>query len=52
VAAITATRWVAGASWPLCADVRIAADDATLGQPEILLGVIPGPVARNGSHGW
>ncbi|MDX6291115.1 MAG: hypothetical protein QOH50_190, partial [Kribbellaceae bacterium] len=26
----------------LCADYRIAADDAKLGQPEILLGVIPG----------
>jgi enoyl-CoA hydratase/carnithine racemase len=26
----------------LCADIRIAADDAKLGQPEILLGIIPG----------
>ena len=26
----------------MCADIRIAADDAVLGQPEILLGIIPG----------
>jgi enoyl-CoA hydratase/carnithine racemase len=26
----------------LCADVRVAGEGATLGQPEILLGVIPG----------
>jgi enoyl-CoA hydratase/carnithine racemase len=26
----------------MCADIRIAAEDAVLGQPEILLGIIPG----------
>jgi enoyl-CoA hydratase/carnithine racemase len=26
----------------MCADIRIAADNAVLGQPEILLGIIPG----------
>ena len=26
----------------MCADIRIAADDAKFGQPEILLGIIPG----------
>ncbi len=31
-----------GCELALCADIRIAADDATLGQPEILLGIIPG----------
>ena len=31
-----------GCELALCADYRIAADDAKLGQPEILLGVIPG----------
>jgi enoyl-CoA hydratase/carnithine racemase len=28
--------------YALCADIRIAAEDAKLGQPEILLGIIPG----------
>jgi enoyl-CoA hydratase/carnithine racemase len=31
-----------GCELALCADVRIAADNAVLGQPEILLGIIPG----------
>ena len=31
-----------GCELALCADVRIAADDATFGQPEIKLGIIPG----------
>src|SRR5690348_16021352 len=26
----------------MCTDIRIAADDAVLGQPEVLLGIIPG----------
>ena len=37
-----ATRSAAAASWRCAADLRVAADDAKLGQPEILLGVIPG----------
>ncbi|MBA3232804.1 MAG: enoyl-CoA hydratase/isomerase family protein [Propionibacteriales bacterium] len=42
VAAVTGYALGGGCELALCADVRIAADDAKLGQPEILLGVIPG----------
>ena len=37
-----ATPWAAGASSRSARDFRVAADDAKLGQPEILLGIIPG----------
>jgi enoyl-CoA hydratase/carnithine racemase len=42
VAAVNGYALGGGCELALCADFRIAADDATLGQPEILLGVIPG----------
>jgi len=42
VAAVTGYALGGGCELALCADVRIAADDATFGQPEILLGIIPG----------
>jgi enoyl-CoA hydratase/carnithine racemase len=42
VAAITGYALGGGCELALCADVRFAADDARIGQPEILLGVIPG----------
>jgi enoyl-CoA hydratase len=42
VAAVTGYALGGGCELALCADYRVAADDATLGQPEILLGVIPG----------
>jgi enoyl-CoA hydratase/carnithine racemase len=42
VAAITGYALGGGCELALCADRRIAAEDATLGQPEILLGIIPG----------
>jgi enoyl-CoA hydratase/carnithine racemase len=42
VAAVTGYALGGGCELALCADFRIAADNATLGQPEILLGVIPG----------
>ena len=42
VAAVNGYALGGGCELALCADYRIAADDATLGQPEILLGVIPG----------
>jgi enoyl-CoA hydratase/carnithine racemase len=42
VAAVTGYALGGGCELALCADYRIAADDATLGQPEILLGIIPG----------
>jgi enoyl-CoA hydratase/carnithine racemase len=41
VAAVTGYALGGGCELALCADVRIAADDATFGQPEILLGIIP-----------
>jgi len=42
VAAITGYALGGGCELALCADFRIAADNATLGQPEVLLGIIPG----------
>ena len=42
VAAVTGYALGGGCELALCADVRFAAEDAVLGQPEILLGVIPG----------
>jgi enoyl-CoA hydratase/carnithine racemase len=42
VAAITGYALGGGCELALCADVRFAADDAVIGQPEILLGIIPG----------
>ncbi|HVT22103.1 MAG TPA: enoyl-CoA hydratase-related protein [Mycobacteriales bacterium] len=42
VAAVNGYALGGGCELALCADRRIAADDATLGQPEILLGIIPG----------
>jgi enoyl-CoA hydratase/carnithine racemase len=42
VAAITGYALGGGGERALAADFRIAADNATLGQPEVLLGIIPG----------
>jgi enoyl-CoA hydratase/carnithine racemase len=42
VAAITGFALGGGCELALCCDRRIAAQDAKLGQPEILLGIIPG----------
>jgi enoyl-CoA hydratase/carnithine racemase len=42
VAAVSGYALGGGCELALCADLRIAAVDATLGQPEIKLGVIPG----------
>ncbi len=42
VAAVTGYALGGGCELALCADVRFAAEDARLGQPEILLGLIPG----------
>lgn len=42
VAAVTGYALGGGCELSLCADYRVAADSAKLGQPEILLGVIPG----------
>src|SRR5919112_3754104 len=42
VAAVTGYALGGGCELALTADIRIAADDATLGQPEVLLGIIPG----------
>ncbi|MFF7332684.1 enoyl-CoA hydratase/isomerase family protein [Streptomyces sp. NPDC090306] len=42
VAAVTGYALGGGCELALCADFRVAADNARLGQPEILLGLIPG----------
>lgn len=42
IAAITGYALGGGLELALCADFRIAGDNARLGQPEILLGIIPG----------
>ncbi|MGI8699796.1 MAG: enoyl-CoA hydratase/isomerase family protein [Nocardioidaceae bacterium] len=42
VAAVTGYALGGGCELALCADARIAADNAKLGQPEVLLGIIPG----------
>ena len=42
IAAITGYALGGGCELALCCDLRIAATDAKLGQPEILLGIIPG----------
>ncbi len=42
IAAVTGYALGGGCELALCADFRIAAQDAKLGQPEVLLGLIPG----------
>jgi enoyl-CoA hydratase/carnithine racemase len=42
VAAVTGYALGGGCELALCCDARIAGDNATLGQPEVLLGIIPG----------
>ncbi|NJP67763.1 enoyl-CoA hydratase/isomerase family protein [Streptomyces spiramenti] len=42
VAAVTGYALGGGCELALCADIRVAAQDAKLGQPEILLGLVPG----------
>lgn len=42
IAAITGYALGGGMEMALACDLRVAADDAQLGQPEILLGIIPG----------
>jgi enoyl-CoA hydratase/carnithine racemase len=42
VAAVTGFALGGGCELALCADIRIAADNTKFGQPEILLGIIPG----------
>ena len=52
VAAITGYALGGGLELALAADFRVAGEGARLGQPEILLGVIPGPAGRSGCPAW
>ena len=52
VAAITGYALGGGLELALAADFRVAGESARLGQPEILLGVIPGPAGRSGWPAW
>src|SRR5262249_26210798 len=47
IAAITGYALGGGCELTLCADFRVCGDNARLGQPEILLGIIPG---AGGTH--
>ncbi len=42
VSAVTGYALGGGCELALCTDIRVVADDAKLGQPEVLLGIIPG----------
>jgi len=42
IAAITGYALGGGLELALCADFRVAAEDARMGQPEVMLGIIPG----------
>jgi len=42
IAAVTGYALGGGCELALCADFRFAAEDARIGQPEILLGIVPG----------
>ena len=52
VAAITGYALGGGLELALAADFRVAGERARVGQPEILLGVIPGPAGRSGCPAW
>ena len=52
VAAVTGYALGGGLELALAADFRVAGENARLGQPEILLGIIPGPAAPSGWLAW